>query len=139
MSFIDKVLININSMTADDIIQAMADIYSEPIEREEIVVKYPQFIQDIIFIIDFDTELAMQGIGGLLENRAGRYISNIIIALRNIQADNEAILLQEIYEKYKANPEDESIDESADKLYLYTGFDIWELLEIYVDKEKCRE
>ncbi|MDR2904843.1 MAG: hypothetical protein LBU73_02700 [Helicobacteraceae bacterium] len=48
----------------------------------------------------------------------------MISALKNIKADNEANVLQKIYEKYKTDPSDETIDELRKNLYLYTDFDI---------------
>ena len=137
MNLIENILAKIKSMTADDVIQAMGHIYDEPVERKNMSA-YPQFMQDVVFIIDLDTELSMQGIGGLLENSTGNYIPNMIIALRNILADSEASVLQKIYEKYKINPADEAIDELSNNLYLYTDFDIWPLLETYVDREMRR-
>lgn len=135
MNFIDEAIACIKSMSADDVIQAMSKIYDEPIERTELE-KYPQFIQDTIFIIDLDTELSMEGIGGVLENSSGMYIDKIITALRNIHAENDANLLQQIFNIYKENSEDDSIEELADQLYLYSGFDIWGLLNTYVEKQK---
>lgn len=135
MNFIDKAIACIKSMSADDVIQAMSKIYDEPIERTELE-KYPQFIQDTIFIIDLDTELSMEGIGGVLENSSGMYIDKIITALRNIYAENDANLLQQIFNIYKENSEDDSIEELANQLYLYSGFDIWGLLNTYVEKQK---
>jgi hypothetical protein len=38
MNFIDRVLERINEMSADDFLQSMADIYSEPIERNEKII-----------------------------------------------------------------------------------------------------
>lgn len=61
INFIEEILTNINSLRAEDVIESMAEIYNIPIDREDLV-KYPQFIQDIIFIIDYDTELSMNGI-----------------------------------------------------------------------------
>ena len=132
MNLIDKVINNLHTLSADDVIEALTKIYDEPIERAELD-KYPQFIQDIIFIIDFDTELSMEGIGGVLENSIA---DKIIIALRNIHADSDADLLQKIVDIYDGNLENETIDKLADQLYLYSSLDIWELLNIYVNKEK---
>ena len=42
------------------------------------VDNYPNFIQDAIYIMEFDTELAMNGIGGVLENWINCIIPKII-------------------------------------------------------------
>jgi len=137
MSFIDEVLSNISVMSADDVIQSMSRIYDEPVDRDALSA-YPQFIQDIIWITDMDTELAMNGIGGLLENSTGRYADKMIDALRHISADKEAETLAQIYQIYQSDLDSEKIDELAGSLYLYIDFDIWPLLEAYVEAEKGR-
>jgi len=135
MNLIERVLADIKNMSADEVIQSLGEIYEEPVERSSLSA-YPQFIRDIVFIIDLDTELAMNGIGGLLENSTAEYIPDMAAALKNIGADDEAGVLREIYEKYKTSPDDEAIDELSNNLYFYTDFDIWSLLEAYVEKEK---
>lgn len=66
MNYIDEILKNKDAMTADDIIQAIAErMYKEPNTWKNIS-KYPQFIQDILYIIDYDTELQMEGLSGFL-------------------------------------------------------------------------
>ncbi|MFD0870969.1 Uncharacterised protein [Chlamydia abortus] len=137
MNFIDEVLSNISVMSADDVIQSMFRIYDEPVDRDALSA-YPQFIQDIIWIIDMDTELAMNGIGGLMGNSTGHYADKMIDALRHISADKEAETLTQIYQIYQSDLDDEKIDELAGSLYLYTDFDIWPLLEAYVEAEKGR-
>ena len=54
MNFIDKAFES--KLSGDDFLQAMADIYSEP-EVREIIDKYPQFVKDVILIIDYDYEI----------------------------------------------------------------------------------
>jgi hypothetical protein len=119
-------------MTADDVIQSMTEIYSEPNARNQLL-KYPQFIRDIIFIVDLDTELNMNG--DVLENSIKEDIHQIIKALRNIKADTDAEILQQVYNRYLQNPDDEMIDELYAKMYIYNDLDIWKLLEIYVERE----
>lgn len=136
MNFIDRILDNLHQMTADDVVELMVkNIYDEPIERDQLS-KYPQFISDIIFIIDFDTEMTMQG--DVLQNSICEYVPNIITALKNIKAENEANILQEIYERYQQDPEDEMIDDLYNKMYINTDFDIWPILDAYVEKEMVK-
>ncbi|SHL29070.1 DMP19 family protein [Flavobacterium chilense] len=132
MNFIEKTLNNLCDMTADDVVQSMAKIYNEPIDRNKLL-EYPQFIRDIIFLIDFDTEMNMQG--DVLQNSIKEHVPNIITALGNIEANNESKILQEIYKRFQQNPDDEMIDKLYAKMYLYTDFDIWLLLDIYVEKQ----
>lgn len=111
----------------------MAEIYNIPIDREDLV-KYPQFIQDIIFIIDYDTELSMNGILGFLKNSTNKYLPQTITALKNIGADTDVEVLKKIssFDTYKNINDIESLSE---KIYLYNDFDIWKLLEEYVKRE----
>lgn len=133
MNFIEKILDNLHRMTADDVIESIArKIYDEPIEREELT-KYPQFISDIIFIIDFDTEMTMQG--DVLQNSICEFVPNIITAFKNIKAENDTNILQEIYERYQQNEDDEMINNLYNKMYINTDFDIWPILDAYVEKE----
>ncbi len=139
MNYIDDILNRLHVMSADDIIQEIGGkIYSEPLDRDEIL-KYPQFIQDIIFLIDMDTELTMQG--DVLVNSTGQHVPNMIVALKNIHADNDANLLQKIYDVYQSNPNYdiiwETLDDFYSRMYLYTDLDIWRLLNTYVEQEKC--
>ncbi|WP_338631889.1 hypothetical protein [Clostridium baratii] len=84
INFIEEVLTNINYLRAEDVIESMAEIYNIPIDREDLV-KYPQFIQDIIFIIDYDTELSMNGILGFLKNSTNKYLPQTITALKILE------------------------------------------------------
>lgn len=124
------------------------------------------FIQTAAFLIDFDTELTMEGIFTFLENSIGHYAPNIINAFRAIGDDKDAEILAEIcrlappdvmrgefldgdHNEYDISCFDddhelsEEIEEKIGKLekqlYLNTGFDIWEPLFDYLDREiaKC--
>ena len=140
------ILNNINNMSAEDVIQAVANIYKKDtryinrnkIDREAWFA-YPQFIQDIIWIIDLCTEL------GLDETEFAvclhkRYVDKMIAALRHISANKEAEILTQIYQLWQSDggPDFEKIDELADRLCFDTNidFNIWSLLEAYVETEK---
>lgn len=133
INFIEEILTNINSLRAEKIIENMAEIYNIPIDKEDLV-KYPQFIQDIIFIIDYDTELSMNGILGFLKNSTNKYLPQTITALKNIGAYTDVEVLKKIssFDTYKNINDIESLSE---KIYLYNDFDIWKLLEEYVERE----
>ena len=49
MNFIDKAFES--KLSGDDFLQAMSDVYSEP-EVREILDKYPQFVKDVILIMN---------------------------------------------------------------------------------------
>ena len=54
MNFIDKAFRN--NLHGDDFLQAMAGIYSER-EVRQVLNRYPQFVKDVILIIDYDTAI----------------------------------------------------------------------------------
>ncbi len=105
---------------------------------------WEEFLQVACFIIDFDTELAMNGIFSFLENTIRRYASHIITAFQAIGADKEAKLLSEICNLASVGlTKGEFLNENIiskienleNQLYLYTGFDIWKLLYNYLDNQ----
>ncbi len=57
MNFIDKAFEN--KLHGDAFLQAMADIYSE-YEVREILDRYPQFVKDVILIIDHDSKIQIE-------------------------------------------------------------------------------
>lgn len=118
------------------------------------------FIQTALFLIDFDTELNMEGIFSFLENSIGHYAPNIIKAFRDIGDDKDADILSEIcrlappdlirgeflsgdYSEYDISAFDdihelnkevlEKIEILENQLYLNTGSDIWQLLYNYLE------
>ena len=58
MNFIDKALEEITN--GEDFVQAMAEIYEHTEVREKLD-KFPAWIRNIITVIDYDTELSMNG------------------------------------------------------------------------------
>lgn len=125
------------------------------------------FIQTAAFLIDFDTELTMEGIFTFLENSIGHYAPNIIDAFRAIGDEKDAKILAEIcrlvppdiirgefldgdHNEYDISCFDddhelseeieEKIGQLEKQLYLNTGSDIWEPLIAYLDREieTCR-
>lgn len=99
MSFIDEALQN--STSGEDFVQAMADIYSHP-EVKDQLTDYPEWIRNIITIIDYDTALQMDG----LDFKA---YDEEIKALRSAGLDKEADLLALLNE--------ETSDEEASEIY----------------------
>ena len=97
MSFIDEALQN--STSGEDFVQAMADIYSHP---EVNLADYPEWIRNIITIIDYDTALQMDGLDF-------KSYDEEIKALRSAGLDKEADLLALLNE--------ETSDEEASEIY----------------------
>lgn len=140
MNALEKILENIPYLSADDIIQTLgAEMYKgEDKDFPELdkLGNYPNFIQDAIYIIAFDTELAVNGIGGVLDNMIDSIILKIIKAFQNIGANQEADILSKINVINQTSPFSNEIGTLRKSFYLYTDFDIWSLLEIYVEQEK---
>ena len=83
MNFIDKALEEITN--GEDFVQAMADIYEHTEVREKLD-KFPAWIRNIITVIDYDTELSMNG----LDFKSYR---NVIDALTDMGLIKEADIL----------------------------------------------
>lgn len=123
--------------------------------------EFADFIQTALFLIDFDTEMNMEGIFSFLENSVGHYAPNIIKAFRDIGDCKDADILSEIcrlappdiirgeflngdYNEYDISVFDdvhelseeisEKIEILESQLYLNSGFDMWQLLYDYLDK-----
>lgn len=130
-------------------------------ERSE-WLEFDDFIQTTMFLIDFDTELCMEGIFTCLENSIGHYLPYIIKAFRTIGDNEDAEILSEIcrlispdlireeflskgYSEYdiSAFADDHEFSEEVlgeierleGQLYLNTGFDMWKLLYNYLDRK----
>lgn len=137
MNFIDRALGE--GLAPDDFLQAMADIYKEPQVWQELD-RYPQYIQDIIHIIDYDTAVQMEGLDACAASpRAERYMQ----ALLNCGADREAEILKRAKELADSGPdgEDEAFDAELESLYRqialnqdYEGF--WDLVRGYIERSQ---
>ena len=66
MNFIEQALKDLTNGEA--FVQAMADIYEYP-EVRETLKNYPLWIRNIIAVIDYDTELTMDGLDAKLNIR----------------------------------------------------------------------
>ena len=139
MNFIDRALAKGDALTDDDFLQAMADIYREP-QVWQALDRYPQYVRDVIYIIDYDTEVQMEGLDACAASpRAEQYIQ----ALLNCGAVTEAELLKRAKELADSGPdgEDEAFDAELESLYRqialnqdYEGF--WDLVRGYIGRER---
>ena len=93
----------------------------------------PEFVQNAAFLIAFDTELAMEGIFGFLENSIGQYAEQVIQAFRAVGDNRDVEILEHI--RRISDDDTEEIQKLENQLYLNTDFDIWKLLYRYLDEK----
>lgn len=90
----------IKDKTGEEIVEEIASNLYEGenylILQEEYFYKIPEQIRDIILLINFDNELAMEGILGFLENSSGVYLNDTIESLKKIQAEQDHNILKKI-------------------------------------------
>ena len=137
MNFIDRALGE--GLAPDDFLQAMADIYKEPQVWGELD-RYPQYVQDIVYIIDYDTEVQMEGLDACA---ASPHAEQYIQALLNCGAAAEAEILKRARELSLSDPddEDEAVDAEMDILYqqiaLNQDYDaFWDLVRGYIERSR---
>lgn len=121
MNFIDKALSEITN--GEDFVQAMADIYEHSEVRSELR-KFPSWIRNIITVIDYDTELSMNGLDF-------KSYKNVIEALTDMGLIEEAKVLTAF--------ENDSSQENTDIYYYnlalnndYESF--WDKVYSYADQ-----
>ncbi|NBI09946.1 hypothetical protein D1641_07930 [Colidextribacter sp. OB.20] len=137
MNFIDRALAQGEGLTPDDFLQAMADIYKEPQVWRELD-RYPQYIQDVIYIIDYDTEVQMEGLDGCA---ASPRVEQYIQALLNCGAAAEAEILKRAGELSGPDYEDEAVDAEMDilcqQIALNQDYDaFWDLVRGYIERSR---
>ena len=136
MNFIDRALSRRDALTDDGFLQAMADIYKEPQVWEELT-QYPLYIGDVVYLIDYDTELQMEGLDAVVTG--GRY-ERTLQALVNCGASGEAEVLRrakELSDRDLDYEDEEAMDALSRQLALhqdYAGF--WDLVRAYIGRER---
>ena len=139
MNFIDRALAQGDALDADGFLQAMADIYKEPQVWQELD-RYPQYVQDVIYVIDYDTEVQMEGLDACaVSPRVEQYIQ----ALRNCGAVSEAEILKRAKKLTDSDSdyEDEAVDAEMEKLYRQIALnqnyeEFWDLVRGYIGRER---
>ena len=139
MNFIDRALAQGDGLTPDDFLQAMADIYKEPQVWRELD-RYPQYVRDVIYVIDYDTEVQMEGLDACAASpRAEQYIQ----ALLNCGAVSEAELLKRAKKLTDSDSdyEDEAVDAELEALYRQIALnqnyeEFWDLVRGYIGRER---
>lgn len=130
MNFIDKAFDN--NFHGDDFLQAMADIYLES-EVRQVLNQYPQFVRDIVHIIDYDTAIQMEGLGEVIYGSLEEELPEILQALDNCGAGYEADILR----KAKVMTQEKFEEKYADlynELAINNDYDgFWNLVRSYID------
>ena len=136
MNFIDRALARGDALTDDGFLQAMADIYKEPQVWEELT-QYPLYIGDVVYLIDYDTELQMEGLDSVV---TGRQYERVLQALERCGAFGEADILRRakgISDRDPDYEDEEAMDALSRQLALhqdYAGF--WDLVRAYIGRER---
>lgn len=121
MNFIDHAISVITN--GEDFVQAMADIYEYPEVRDELE-KYPSWIKNIITIIDYDTELGMDGLD--LKSYA-----DVVKVLNEIGLIEEAGVLRD----YDNDISKENAEKCYERLAINNGYDaFWNKVYVYADE-----
>ena len=137
MKWLDGNYIDIKKFSGEELCEKIS-LELWDYERSE-WFEFDDFIQTALFLIDFDTELCMEGIFTCLENSICNYLPYIIKAFRTIGDNEDAEILSEIYRlachAHELSEEiSGEIERLESKLYLNTGFDMWKLLYDYLDR-----
>ncbi|MGV2805343.1 hypothetical protein GNF85_17235 [Clostridium perfringens] len=98
-------LVTIKNGSAEDIVgEVCTNLYKEEGSKvKEDFNSFPIWLQDIILLIEFDTELAMSGIVGFLENSTGLMLDETIDTLKRINAIDDYRVMNKIKEILKKN------------------------------------
>lgn len=154
MQWYDGTELDLSAITPMALIETAA--MSVGILSYENIADYPEPVQHVLYLVNFDCDLNMEGILTCLENTCGTYFPQIIRAFRAIGAEEDATVLEKIIRL--ASPEqvreeflsqdhpeyavttfaedhdwtDEQIEQLAEGLYIEIGLDIWKLLEEYL-------
>lgn len=123
-TFIDEALETVSS--GEDFVQAMADIYSHT-EVRDVLKEYPDWIVNIITVIDYDTELQMDGLDF-------KSYDDEIKALRSIGIESEAEILSSI----TGESTDEELSDCYDRLALNNDYDSFWLAVYEYAEENLR-
>ena len=139
MNFIHRALAQGRRLSDDDFLQAMADIYREPQVWQELD-RYPLYIRDVIYVIDYDTEVQMEGLDACaVSPRVEQYIQ----ALLNCGAVSEAELLKRAKKLTDSDSdyEDEAVDAEMESLYRQIALnqnyeEFWDLVRGYIKRSQ---
>jgi hypothetical protein len=86
-------------MTGEELLNRIGNPYEEPMLSIRRHSSWPSLANPLhvaLLLIDFDTELSMNGIHGFLENFTGAYLNQTIDAFRLVGTEQTAAILCEI-------------------------------------------
>lgn len=132
--FIDIALASQHNLSDDDFLQAMAEIYHNP-EVWEVLHQYPQYIQDVVYIIDYDTELQTEGLASVSVGAMSEQYDKVHTALLNCGAVDEARILEEAQ---RLDIDSDSYDRQIESLTaLHNDYEhFWDLVRAYIGKNR---
>lgn len=120
---------DIKTKSAEEILDLVVTrIYDKDnlhITETETFYKLPEIIRDIILLINFDTEVTMQGILGFLENSTGLYFKDTIQSFEKVKAKDDYKILckiDSVIEKYNVSTTDLRKSVSNQELYGISNF-----------------
>jgi len=94
-------------MNAEDVIEGLAvKIYEQPLSQVRDEPEFPNLdnpLHVVVLLVDCDTEIAMNGMLGFLENLTGRHLGKTIEALERIDAPKTADLFRAVQSCMKAH------------------------------------
>lgn len=112
---------------------------NQDILEKEIFDTLPDYVQDIILILDFETEFEMQGLFTLTENSTGKYLTEISQSFKNTNNLEIASLITRTILVLSGNPKnnkeiEERLEEIEEQLSFYISEkDFWENVSIITD------
>lgn len=131
MSEIDNKLKN---MSVDEICDYIIGLYKGYVDKEEIK-DLPQMIKDILYIIDYDTEISMEGLIGYFNDSTVENINELITALNNCGAINEVEILKQAM--ILDTDDFKSFQKLEEKVYLYSDTEgFWERVYSYINMSR---
>ena len=118
MNFIEQALKDLTNGEA--FVQAMADIYEYPEVREKLK-DYPLWIRNIIAVIDYDTELTMDGLDAKSYRDTIAALTDMGLAveaeaLMPLEGNTSQEVLDSCYEKIALN---NNYEDFCNKIYSY--------------------
>ena len=117
----------LEKLTPRELIETLSTrIYEPPLSKaRERIFAVPSALRAIILVLDFDTEVNMQGMLGFLENSTGLYLAETIEAFQRIGAKATANIVQSIHgilETHGVSTSQLRFDFDGTSLYGITSF-----------------
>ncbi|QDV28628.1 hypothetical protein Spb1_04910 [Planctopirus ephydatiae] len=94
-----KFLSEFEHLTSRELIERLSTRIYDPsfCKARDQIFAVPSLLRVVVLVLDFDTEVNMQGMLGFLQNSTGRYLSETIESFHQIGAHATATILQNIH------------------------------------------